>query len=111
MSKRITDNVHLLKLLCTCNNKQRLALIDTLNKDQILAICECVDNVLGGNVQLNKSTYNKINRKRNLLREIVKKKPTQKRKKQALVQVGGALPALLIPAISLASSLIGSLIG
>ena len=111
MSKRITDNLHLLNLLCTCNNKQRLALIETLNKDQILAICECVDNVLGGNVELNKATFNEINKKRKLLREIVKKKPSQRKKKQALVQVGGALPALLIPAISLVSSIIGSLIG
>ena len=105
MSKRIQSNLHLLNLLCICNKKQRIALIETLNKDQLLAICECIDNVLGGNVHLDKSSYNKISSKRILLREIVKKKPTQRKKKQALllVQVGGALPALLIPAISFSS--------
>lgn len=111
MSKRIENNLHLLNLLCTCNQKQRIALIETLNRDQLLAVCECIDNVLGGNVRLDKSSYNKTVRKRKLLREIVNKHPTKRYKKQALVQVGGALPALLIPAISLASSIIGNLIG
>ena len=111
MSKRIENNRHLLNLLCYCNKKQRIALIETLNKDQLLAICECIDNVLGGNVHLDKTSYNKIASKRALLREIVKKKPTQRKKKLGLIQVGGALPALLIPAISLAASIIGSLIG
>ena len=60
MSKCIENNLHLLNLLCNCNKKQRIALINTLNKDQLLAICECVDNVLRGNVHLDKSLYNKI---------------------------------------------------
>ena len=111
MSKRIENNLHLLNLICNCNKKQRIALINTLNKEQLLAICECIDNVLKGNVHLDKASYDKIVRKRELLREIVKRKPTQIKKKKALVQVGGALPALLIPAISLATSIIGSLIG
>ena len=111
MSKRIADNVHLLHLLCTCNNRQRIALIETLNKEQLLAICECVANVIEGNVHVNKSTYSKIFRKREILRELIKRKPSQIKKKRALIQVGGALPALLIPAISLATSIIGSLIG
>lgn len=111
MSKRIESNSHLLNLLCTCNKRQRTAIIETLNKNQLLAICECVDNVLGGNVHLDKSSFNKIANKRKFLREIVKRKPSQKKKKQDLIQVGGALPALLIPAISLASSIIGGLIG
>ena len=111
MSKRIENNLHLLNLLCYCNKKQRIALIETLNKDQLLAICECIDNVLGGNVQLDKSSYNQIARKRHQFREVVKKTPSQIKKKKALIQVGGALPALLIPAISLAASIIGSLVG
>jgi len=110
MSKRIQNNQHLLNLLCTCNKKQRVALIQTLNKDQLFAICECIDNVLSGIVKLDKSTYKKIVGKRNFLREIIKKKPSQTKKKKDLIQVGGALPALLIPAISLATSIIGSLI-
>lgn len=111
MSKRIQNNLHLLNLLCNCNKKQRIALIETLNKDQLLAICECIDNVLGGNVHLDKASFKKIARNRHKLRELVKKRPSQIKKKEALIQVGGALPALLIPAISLASSIIGSLIG
>ena len=110
MSQRIKDNLHFLNLLCICNNKQRIALIHTLDKSQLLAICECIDNILLGYVRLDKSCYNKIVRKRNLLRELSKKTPSQVKKKRALIQIGGALPALLIPAISLVTSIIGSLI-
>jgi len=110
MSKRINNNLHLLNLLCTCNKKQRIAIIETLNKDQLLAICECIENVFNGAVELDDKTFATIARKRHIFRKILNKSPAQKRKKQDLVQTGGVLPALLIPAISLAASIIGSLI-
>ena len=110
MSKRVQKNIHLLSLLCVCTKKQRNAILTTITKDQLIAICECVDNVLAGNVKLNQKDFDKIKKQKSLFREIRKKSVPPNVKKEYLVQSGGALPALLIPAITLATSLIGSLI-
>ena len=109
MSKRIKKHIHLLSLICECNRRQRNALIQTLSKDQLLAICECVDNVLNGNVKLDSKVLRSVRGKRNQFREIRKRSVPTRLKKEALLQTGGALPALLIPAISIASALISAL--
>lgn len=99
----------MLSLLCRCRRNQRNAIIETLTKDQLLAICECVDNVLNGNVELDSKSLGTVRKKRDQFREIRKKSVPAKIKKEALKQSGGALPALLIPAISIASALISAL--
>ena len=109
MSKRIEKNIHMLSLLCECRRNQRNAIIKTLTKDQLVAICECVDNVLNGNVKLDSKSLGTVRKKRNQFREMRKKSVPTKIKKEALIQTRGALPALLIPAISIASALISAL--
>jgi hypothetical protein len=111
MAQRIANNIDFLNLLCkACKSKaRRRELITFANRDEIDAICECVENFLNGNVN-DKGLKKKMSKHKRLLRLLRDKKKSVKKKKDAIIQHGGFLPGLLIPLLSIASGIIGSAI-
>lgn len=110
MSNRVKKNLHFLKVLHSAKPGVRKAILQKADKDLIDTICECLHNILRGNLQVSPTVYGKLKRHQKVLREIQAKKTSQKRKKQLLIQHGGFLPALLAPILAIAGSLIDSLV-
>ena len=105
-------HANFLRALLYLEGRQRIALLNSVNRDFIKCICECVLNILKGNVELKPSEKNRLKKHVRLMRLLVykrknknKKKIKQdifKGKKKLLVQHGrgGFLPALLAPIIA-----------
>ncbi len=111
MSKRLHKHVELLKILKNSNPKQRKALLEAANNSLILCICECIHNLLRGNLRISSAKKQQLKKHTNILREIADRKTKVDKKRALLVQNGGFLPALLAPVLTVAGGLIGDLIG
>lgn len=108
MSKCVLKHIHLLDALARAKPLERKALLERSNYGVIKSIAECIENVLNGNVELDKNRVKKLKRYKNQLRKIHKSGGKWTSKKKVIVQSGGAfLPALLLPIIgALATRLI-----
>jgi len=106
---RIEKNKNFLQLLCTSNSNLQKALIKNASKDQIFSICEIILNLLNGNLKIREDDLQKLSKKKKLLRELIKKGSSIKKKK-FLIQRGGFLqfliPALITGLASVVSSVI-----
>ena len=87
--------------------RQRLRSLKTCNKDTIHGICECIRNVIKGNVTLTNCQLNKLKPHKHSLRKLALKKTSLKLRKKIL-QRGGFLNVLLPVLVSGLTSLIGS---
>jgi hypothetical protein len=87
---------------------RRAKLIDAGDKHQIRAVAECVNNIVKGNVPLNKTQFTKLKKHRIALREVVTSCSNKQR--SLLKQKGGFLPMLLPIAINALSGLFSGLI-
>ena len=96
MAKRFEKNLDYFSVLCKCNDRQRIAIIKGADEQLIKAICDCVENVISGNIPLDSKAKKKLAKYKNLLR-ILKSKKGWTLKKKKLVQSGGFLTALLGP--------------
>ena len=65
-------------------------IIDVAGKELVYCICDCVLNVLNGNIPVNKEEKKRLKQRRKCLRELVKKKTSDKKRKH-LIQEGGFL--------------------
>lgn len=107
--KRIQKNLDYLKVLSCCSKKMSKSIISNGPKELIDAICECVLNLLIGNINLEQNQKDKLYKYRNSLRKLLKNK-NLKQKKQILVQNGGFLQILLPSIISGLASIVSSVI-
>ena len=106
MSTRLKKNVLWLQILAKAKPGMAKAIIQAADKDLILCLCECAQNILNGNVPLTPCHLKHLQRHRKDVRILVKKR-TSKLKKKKILQKGGFLPALLAPiAIQVLSKLI-----
>ena len=69
-------------------------IIDEGGMELVHCICDCVHNVLQGNIPMNDEERERLKRHRELLRELAKKKTSDKRRKH-LIQEGGFLGSLI----------------
>ena len=76
-----------------------------LKPDTIKVICEYVINIINKNIVVRDQEKRKINRNRNKIQELVNPGTSQKKKKEILVQEGGAFVARLLAPV------LGSLVG
>ena len=107
MTKRILKNLELLKALHQCTKSQQCNLIKSARPEQINAICDCIHNVLQGNVPLSNSQKGKLKKKKNILRKLTDKKNKTLTRKKLLVQHGsGFLSSILEPVIKVISGVI-----
>ena len=77
------------------HNKQKCnRIIDEGGMELVYCICDCVFNVLQGNIPVNEEEKNRLKRHRHFLRKLVNEKTSYKEKKR-LIQRGGFLGALI----------------
>jgi hypothetical protein len=100
--KRIKSNFHALQVLKTARPKLRKAIISNSNSDLVRILCECVLNVLHGNIVLTECCKRKL-KKKIILRSLADKLVPLKDTKKVIVQGGGFLVPLLgavLPALA-----------
>ena len=112
MSEQFQEHLDILDFLQRTNNKNRKHLLSLADKDLVFCICECIINVLNGNVPLTSEQMKALKRHKTVLRELSeKRRKAINRKRQLLVQKGnGFLPILLGPVLAAAGSLISEFI-
>lgn len=88
------SQLEILKLLSTCKDQYRCAIISKSDKELVQALCECVYNILQGSVSLDSKNKEILHKYRHTLRKLCQKSPL-KEKRKILVQKGGFLPYLL----------------
>ena len=100
MTKRVLKNIDYLKLLQCSSKSDRIRLLTGAKSDQINAICDCIKNILLGNIEITPSQKKKLQPKKNLLRRLADKKTKSKERKKLLIQQGGsAFLPLLVSAV------------
>ena len=83
-----------------CSYKaQKEELLKDLKPDAIKAIRECVINIINKNDKVSDQEKRKINRNRDKIRELVNLRTSRKKRKEILVQEGGAFLAPLLAPI------------
>ena len=104
---RVKRNLHFLQFLCKANPKFCRCILKAANNDLIRCLCECIINVLKGNLKLTDKQKQKLKIHKKCLRQLGDKKLSLQRKKKILNQKGGTILPLILPA---ALSLIGSIL-
>ena len=102
-----------LSLLGKNANKRsgRKALVGLASKDQLLAIAECIENILTGNVPLSKTQLQKLKRHKQVMRTIAGRQLPVHQQKRHLIQYGGFLGSIIPIALSALAPLVGGLFG
>jgi len=109
MSKLLKKYFHHLHVLKDCDScHKRIDFIKNSSNDLIKCLCEACDNLLKGNIPINKKQKQQLYRHRNTIRFLASKKNKSiTKKKRKLVQQGGALlPILLPPLLAIAAELL-----
>ena len=107
--ENLKSQLDLLKILARPKSKYRKLIIQSADKKLVQAICECIHNVLKGNINISESEKKRLKSYRSVLHELIKKS-TLKTKKKILIQRGGFLEVLLPAVISGIASIISSAI-
>jgi hypothetical protein len=106
---RVKKNNNLLELVATSKKKLRNSIIKGSDKEFIYSICECILNVMNGNIKLDKKTFDKLKVYKQTFKKLLKKSKLNE-KKNLIVQKGGFLEFLIPAVISGISSIVSSLI-
>lgn len=95
-------NHNWLKALHCCGKSEQKQLLRVAKPEAINAICDCVQNILRGNVDVTKKQLIQLKRKKSILRELVNRKNKVPQRKKILVQHGGGfLNSVLGPVLSI----------
>ena len=94
---RLSKDRALLEALIHASPKERKALLKVCDISRIHSVCECVYNVLRGNVPLSDKCKRQLCKYKTTLRRIVKRGESWVKKRRYLVQKGGGffIPLLL----------------
>ena len=106
MTKRIVSHLSSLKKLKKCTPECRKNLLESGGKSLQVCLRECAFNILKGNVHLTKAQKTKLQKYKEQVREISRKKTSHKKRLQ-IEQKGGFLGALIAPVLG---ALVGGLI-
>lgn len=111
---RLQKHYNFLVLLSKAKTKRRRReLLEIATSDQIKAVCECVKNVMSGNIPgISQNAIKQFKKYQECICKLIStnKNISSKKRKNLLIQKGGFLPALLGPVIGIAGSLIADLI-
>ena len=73
MGLLVKTQLAFLELLATSQRKQARALISTMTKSQLNAICEVLINIRFGNIMINEKDKKKLQRKKNAIVQLTSK--------------------------------------
>lgn len=100
MSQPFTDEqLSLLKIIFNAKPELRNALLKYADKNLVCALCECVLNIISGNIAIDDKQKKKLSKHKSLLRKIVKKTKSWKTKRTIIQKGGNFLIPLLAPII------------
>jgi len=88
----------------------RKGIIMNADKELIYTLCECILNLLNGNINISDEKFNQLKSYKHSFRKILDKKLNLKSKKKLIIQKGGFLEILLPAVISGLSAIISSAI-
>ena len=103
MAERVKNRAGELSMLKNSLKQVQNAMIECCDRDLIECICDCAHNVLKGNVPITDHQM-QLTPHRHNLRELTKKRTSNKRRKEIL-QEGGFLGAILTPILSVLGGL------
>ena len=86
-------------VLSKAGPEARKAILRDCQLGLIKCVCECVLNVLQGNIKVDHSAKKTLKRHKSLLRKLASHKISLHKKRQALVQSGGGFFLTLLPAV------------
>lgn len=96
MSKVVRKQAHFLQLLKdTASAAQRKALLDTITKEQLLALTEVTYNLLHGPVSIKESHKKQLQRNQKFIRLLGDPKTGTKQKRRALCHRGKIVATVL----------------
>jgi hypothetical protein len=102
MADKSLDNIilhkDLLKILAFSKTRYKKAILNKADKQLILSICDIIFNILNGNVHIDNDTKNKLNKHKFFLRRLIEKSSLQQKKK-ILIQKGGNILGIILPAL------------
>jgi len=101
MSKRVQKYFPTLKAIARMNEKKKKQYLKTYDPELFRCFVECSQNVLKGNCKLSKLQLRKLRRYKKELRSLARSNNrTSAKSKQKILQRGGFLQALLVPAVA-----------
>ena len=107
MTKRILKHLELIKTLNHCNSAEKKQLLRSAPSGVVNAICDCIHNVLKGNVPLSQHHKSKLKSKKAILRKLTNRKNKTPTRKKLLIQHGsGFLSSILGPVIKVISGML-----
>lgn len=110
MSARAVRNLSALKTFKKLSNESRKKFLKRCNPDFVNCLSEVCHNLLRGNIKVTPAQLKKLTRYKKTLRTLASKRTSLKKRKRLLNQKGGFLGALIAPALSAITGLIGGLI-
>lgn len=105
MAQRVKSNRAILEVLQKAKPNLRKAIIQASDKEIVHLICEVCENLLLGNIPLSPEQKIKLKKYRTQIRKLAQRGDSVKKKKEILLQRGGALPLLPILISALGSVL------
>lgn len=100
MEQQLTEQqVAILKIVLNAKPELRNALLKHADKHLVCTLCECVLNILEGNITLDDKQKKKYCKHKTFLRNIVKKTGNWKAKRKLIQKGGNFLIPLLLPVI------------
>ena len=104
--KRLEDTHGLCKKLLKSNSKRRRDIINGISDDQLLGLCEVVNNIIIGRAPLNKKQFEKFGRHRRELEDVSNYKVPVETKRKIFNQKGGFISTLASFAVPLLTHLL-----
>ena len=98
MGLLVKTQLAFLELLATSERKQARALISTMTKSQLNAICEVLINIRFGNIAANEKDIKKLQRKKNTIVQLTSK-TTGANVRKTLIEKEVALILMIIKSI------------
>ena len=99
-------NINYIDILAKAKPAHRKAILNTADNELILCLCECVLNILNGNVPIKPQEIQKLSKFKTHLRKLAAEKTSKNDRRKILVQKGGFLPVLLAPILGIAGQLL-----
>lgn len=93
-------NLNWLKVLQCCDKSELKGILKQTSATKVNALCDCIHNVLNGNVPIDSTTKEKLKTKKKVLRKVIDKKIKVPERRKLLVQHGGGIiSSILVPTL------------
>jgi len=94
------EQLAILRVLFQANSEQRKQLLQHADRELVCTLCECVINILAGNLKISKSNKHELKRHKDILRKFGNNRGTWKKKRKLMQKGGKYLIPLLAPILT-----------